>query len=424
MLLVLINQTASHCTHRPQRRPSLALITMALLVGAGISLAEPGSGSAPANRAAVVDRLEPVAVTAPYRETALDTALPAEKGARVGRRSVPANRAAAVDRLELVGITAPHREATLAAEQPATIAELPAEEGASVGRVSLPAKRATVVERMELVGITAPYREATLAAVLPARIAELPAEEGARVGRGDLVVCLDETVQLAKTEMAAAMAASTLEIELARANWQRDQRNLDRLTKLHGDNYASSKELSDANADAEISRLDFEVAKFRHAQAQRAYDRENKILREFRLRAPFSGYVTRHLKQVGETVDQLEGIVTLVQLDPLRVLVNCPLAMEQSVLLGDAVSVRLGDASGEQRVGTVVLVSRVADGASQTFRIKLTVDNADGAWVAGARVTVVFGTAELASGANVGRDEPDAVNAIDYRKRTVRLNTR
>ena len=153
------------------------------------------------------------------------------------------------------------------------------------------------------------------------------------------------------------------------------------------------------------------------------YDRENKILREFRLRAPFSGYVTRHLKQVGETVDQLEGIVTLVQLDPLRVLVDCPLAMEQSVFLGDAVSIRLGEAPGEQRVGTVVLVSRVADGASQTFRIKLTVDNADGAWVAGAKVSVVFGATERSSGANLDRAAPGAVNPIDYRRRAVRLNT-
>ena len=114
--------------------------------------------------------------------------------------------------------------------------------------------------------------------------------------------------------------------------------------------------------------------------------------------------------------------MTLVQLDTLRVLVDCPLALEQSVLLGDAVSVRLGETPGEQRVGTVVLVSRVADGASQTFRIKLTVDNADGAWVAGAKVSVVFGAAERASSANVGLAEPEAVNTIDYRKRAARLN--
>ena len=331
MLLGSTSQTARHGANQPRRWPGFALAAMTLSVGAGISLAEPGHGSVPANRA-------------------------------------------------------------------------------------------VVVERFELIGMTAPYREATLATVLPARISELPVKEGARVGRGDLVVRLDDTVQLAKKEMAEAMAASTLEIELARAEWQRNQRNLDRLTKLHGDDYASSKELSDAFADAEIARLDFEVAKFRHAQSQRVYDRENKILREFRLRAPFSGYVTRHLKQVGETVDQLEGIVTLVQLDPLRVLVDCPLAMEQSVFLGDAVSIRLGEAPGEQRVGTVVLVSRVADGASQTFRIKLTVDNADGAWVAGAKVTVVFGATERTSGANVGRAAAGAVSAGDDRKRTVRLN--
>jgi RND family efflux transporter MFP subunit len=242
----------------------------------------------------------------------------------------------------------------------------------------------------ELVGLTGPYREAILAAVLPARIDALPVDEGARIRTGEVAVRLHDAVQVVKTEIAAAAAESTLAVDLARARWQRDQRNLERLTGLHGNDYASSKELSDAYAAAEIARLDYEIARFQHAQFERAHEREKHLLGEYRLRAPFDGYVTRHLKMVGETADQLEGIVKLVQVDPLRVTVDCPLALAQRIKVGDTALVRADPSDAPPRIGTVVLVSPVADGASQTFRVGLTVDNADGAWLAGAKATVVM----------------------------------
>ena len=92
MLMDSTNRTANHCANRPRRRTGFVLVAMTLSAVAGLSLAEPGHGSVPAIRAAVVERFELVGMTAPYREATLATVLPAriselpaEEGARVGR---------------------------------------------------------------------------------------------------------------------------------------------------------------------------------------------------------------------------------------------------------------------------------------------------------------------------------------------------
>jgi RND family efflux transporter MFP subunit len=248
------------------------------------------------------------------------------------------------------------------------------------------------MDGLHAVGMTSPSRTATLAAVMHARIARIEAKEGTSVAEGDLVVALADGVQAARTEIARAGAESTYDIELAAARREHAQREWERLSKLHGDDHASSKELNDARTDARTTQLEHQLALFAHEQAARTHERERRILEEYRLRAPFSGYVVRHLKHEGETVDQLEGIVQLVQLDPLHVDLDCPIALAPLVRIGDRPWIRPTDPHWTPRLGTVVLASRVMDAGSQTFRVRLKVPNGDQAWPAGLKVIVDFGT--------------------------------
>ncbi len=239
-----------------------------------------------------------------------------------------------------------------------------------------------------LIGITAPFREVTLAAVHPGRIARIQAEEGTFVSAGDTIFELVDDMQHARTAMAKGKADSTLPVELAKAVWDREKQELDRLVRLHCDSNASSKELDDARSAEEIARIEYALAKFEQRQAQLAYEREKALLDEYRADAPFAGYVVEHLSHIGETVDESEGVVKLVQLDPLLVSHDCPVAAAVSLSPGDRVQVRPVDERWEPRIGTVVVASRVADGASQTFKVKLTVPNADGAWMSGLKTSV------------------------------------
>lgn len=157
--------------------------------------------------------------------------------------------------------------------------------------------QSTIREVVHLVGVTAPSREVTLASVLPARVLALPAREGSFVKAGDEIIVLDDRVQRAHTEMAQASAKSTLKIQLTRVLRDNAQREWKRLESLGGQDAASIKELSDTESLAAAAGLEHDIALFDHAQAQRNYERERQLLKEFQLRAPFAGYVSRQHKE-------------------------------------------------------------------------------------------------------------------------------
>lgn len=250
-----------------------------------------------------------------------------------------------------------------------------------------------------LTGITAPHRQATLAALNPGRIERLPFDEGERVRAGEVVVRLDDRVQRVRTEIYRRESESTLGVELARARLERAEQELERLSRLSGELYASSKELDDALAEAKVRRVEYQIALFEREQATQQYQREKLVLDELQIRAPYNGYVAEHLLHAGEVVDERDGIVRLVQLDPLEVWVDCPLSVSGEVREGDRVLVRPAQDNRCSRSGRVLLVNRVADAGSQTVKIKLVVDNNDGRWISGLKVTVDFGlTSDRTSG--------------------------
>ena len=257
-----------------------------------------------------------------------------------------------------------------------------------------------------VIGITTPYQQATLAAIQPGRIQDILIEEGCWVRAGDLVIQLDDRVQRAKTAISAAQAESTHEIELALARWEGAKKELARLKFLRGDNHASTKELDDATTVEAVARIEYEIAKFEHTQARLVHYREQQVLEEYRIMAPFDGYAHEHLKHPGETVDEREGIVTLMRLDPIKVVIDCPLTLAPALAVGDRVTVVPSDDQWHPRPGKITLVHRVADGASQTFRVKVVVDNPDGHWLSGMKVAVFFSPfaepVDAASGGETG----------------------
>lgn len=239
-------------------------------------------------------------------------------------------------------------------------------------------------------GITMPSKEAIVGTIMRGRIARVPVREGATVAQGDLLFSLADDVQRVRVRIAKAACESLLEIELATARKNKADRDMDRLMNLYGDKSASSKELSDARAASAIATLETSLAQFRHEQAIRSYERELAVLEEHRARAPYAAYVSQQMRHVGDTVDENEGVIEIAQLDPLITRIDCPFDLASTIHVGDLLMVRSAHNSRESRLGKVVFISRVADGASQTFRVKLSLDNEDATWASGQRVEVLF----------------------------------
>ncbi len=245
-----------------------------------------------------------------------------------------------------------------------------------------------------IIGITAPAREASLGPVQSGRISEIRVSEGDTVREGDVLFSFDDAVQRSRLAIAQLDAQSTLGIELAGARYAQAKRDYERLVGLQSGENASSKEKLDAHASAEIARLQFEIAKVTRSLLGLARDREKAALEELSVRAPFSGYVARQLKQVGESPDQREAVLRIVQLDPLHVTLDCPLSIAPLIEMGEVVEVVPTEPHWAARMGRVIMKHRVADAASQTFRVKVAVGNSDLAWMSGLKVFVSFPKAD------------------------------
>jgi len=272
------------------------------------------------------------------------------------------------------------------------------------------------------VGFTAPLRKASLASLQKGRICIIAVEEGHHVRKGDVLVGLDMAVQKAQTECARLDAESTLKIELARVEFEYAHSEVNRLTKLNKETAASDRELREAQARLDAARLNQEIAKHDHLKAQQTYQINSELLAQRELRAPFSGFVTARLKEVGESVEELEAVIRLEQTDTLLVNVDCPLALARAVRHGQRAEVRPIDSRWETRPGTVKSVGPVADAGSQTVRIRLEVPNEDGGWIAGLMVAVDFTTrtASTVSTSAPSRLATSSQPAADTAARTAR----
>ncbi len=242
----------------------------------------------------------------------------------------------------------------------------------------------------EVTGFTRPHQEATLASAQAARVTEFIVSEGQLVERGALLVVLDDEVQRVRTEKAEAEAKSRIAIESAAVKMGQASKDLERIRRLSGGDSASNKEVRDAQAEADTTRLKYEEAMFDHDQAVRDHEFQRLLLERLRLRAPFTGFVTRTFKDPGETVQEAEDILRIVALDFLDVYVDCPLDAARAIRVGSRVGVRPADTRWIPKTAEVVFASPVLDPASQTFRVKLRVDNRDSGWISGLKVWVNF----------------------------------
>lgn len=258
-----------------------------------------------------------------------------------------------------------------------------------VGQGAAPGKPGTI-EPGPVLGFTAPARMATLGALTVGRITDLPAEEGAQVRAGDVLVQLHQAVQERRVSIALAAAESTHEIALAETALAHVLEEVERLEALRG-SAATTKELADVRNALRTAELSLQQAQFRHAQAQRELELQRALLAELNLRAPFDGVVAAHLREIGDTVAEREGILQLVQLDPLLVIVDCPINIAAGLRLGQRAQVLWEHDAQPGTVGVVAFISPVIDAGSQTCRVKLHVPNEAGAWRAGLKVYVHFG---------------------------------
>lgn len=207
-----------------------------------------------------------------------------------------------------------------------------------------------------------PYMEIDLSSPVPGALEEVGVDRGDEVTRGQVVATLESGVVRASLDLAKARA------EFA-------ARRVERNEELYRKQMISIHEKDEMETEAHLLRLELREVEQR--------------LEERTVRSTVDGVVVKRHLSPGEYVYQNE-ILTLAQIDPLRVEVAVPVRMYGTIRVGMTGHVRWEVPGIGEHTAKVTVVDPVIDAASGTIGVRLELPNPNRHLPAGTQCTVRF----------------------------------
>jgi RND family efflux transporter MFP subunit len=237
-----------------------------------------------------------------------------------------------------------------------------------------------------------PFRVSEVGSPIIGVVDTVAVERGEHVRVGQVLATLRADVERQSLAVAQSKAQAMGELRAAEANADLARQKFARAKDLADKQFISSQALEQARAEAM-------VAENRLAQAREqrdVYAREHELaqaqLGQRTIRSPIAGVVVERYLSPGERVEE-KPIYRIATVNPLRVEVVLPATAYASVRQGMTVTVRPEFPGAGPRQARVTLVDRVIDGASNTFRVRMELPNADMSLPAGLRCKVDLGGA-------------------------------
>ena len=232
-------------------------------------------------------------------------------------------------------------------------------------------------------------------AVLPklsSRITAVYVNEGQAVQKGQVIVSLDRSKQEAAVQQAEAAVASARAGQAAsEVQRQTALSNYNRTKELHNAGAVSDQALETAKAGYDA--LNTGAAEAGVAQAQAALNLAQQNLADCEIKSPMDGVVGRVDVAIGDTASPQSPVAVINNTADLEVEVKVNESDVSSVQAGSAVKVQIKAISGEPLTGTVKSVASVADSATRTYPVKVSLPNNSQAQVkSGMFAEVMLGT--------------------------------
>jgi RND family efflux transporter MFP subunit len=208
-------------------------------------------------------------------------------------------------------------------------------------------KTQNIEKVIEAIGTLNAWKEANLGAQTTGRVLKIYVEEGNRVKQGDLLFEMDDT-------------------QLAQAKIQ---------LQVTKDNYERLKPLYETGS---ISKSQFDQVKAAYETAEKSYE---LLLTNTQFRAPFSGIISAKKLNEGEVFLLAPGgagsptIVSLVQINPLKLLINVSERYIRDIKLNQQVNITSDIYPEENFIGTVSRINPTINAATRTFEVEVKISN-------------------------------------------------
>jgi membrane fusion protein, multidrug efflux system len=206
-----------------------------------------------------------------------------------------------------------------------------------------------IQRRLTAYGNVQPNRAVTVRAETLGRISAINAKEGDSVRAGQLLVSIDMNDRRPRREEAKSLV-------------EEKKRSYEMIKRLGEQGYQAQKMVDESysalqSARADLAKIELEI-------------QNTKIL------APFDGILEKRFVEIGDYAAVNGEIATIVDNDPLTIIVHIPQQDISKVTRNGSAEVIF--ATGEKRQGNVKFVASRADETTRTFRVELSVANPDG----------------------------------------------
>jgi RND family efflux transporter MFP subunit len=235
-------------------------------------------------------------------------------------------------------------------------------------------------------GFTEPYRHIDVAAASESgRITSMNVREGESVSKGQLLATLDVDVLIATLNIAKERSRLSGQLDAANAELQLRRRRLKYIEQLVAEGHATEGELDRARTDLAVAQASVLVADEERRLAALECKRIEAQIERRQVRSPIDGVVTHVHREEGEAVAINDPqLITVVQLDPLRVKFSLSVAQSSMMTEGQTVSLHMSDL-GQTAEGKVELVAPVLDAKSGTVSVNCVIDNRGNRYRSGMR---------------------------------------
>jgi membrane fusion protein (multidrug efflux system) len=217
---------------------------------------------------------------------------------------------------------------------------------------------------IESAGRLAANREVTLAAEVGGVVEECLTNMGDKVKSGQVLVCISPVDY-------------ELGLKEAQANLRAVQARLDAATKTYKRSEALIPQKVISEELFEKNKMEYKAAQAALAQAKAMVEIAKERVRKTEIVAPFSGLVAERKVEHGQTVVAGVPVVTVVDLDYVRVKIHLTEADYIRVDKDDPVIVTFEAYPEKQYIGKIDRIGVKADERTNTFDVEILIENPD-----------------------------------------------
>ena len=227
-----------------------------------------------------------------------------------------------------------------------------------------------VRQPVRMVGTVFPLRESIVAGEVEGLVVEFPVKRGDYVKRGQVLA------KLRTTSLEIRLKGAKADEHLARIKYQR------------------AKELYEGKT---ISHQELDEFETKLVAQEAGVEGVEDEIGKCTIEAPFDGRITEESTEIGQWLKKGDSVISMLQLDSVKVRVPVPEKYIQGLNVGDESEVSFPALGGIARTGHIIHIVPQADKRARTFPVYIKIDNSDEAIKSGMFAEATFEMGALLS---------------------------